>query len=163
MVRIPAVLVLLGAASLSACDVYDQVDRPLPALKAFTLDNRPLQPSALEGKPWVIALWVPGCVPCARELPELDEVRREWEPKGVGFLALSLHPDVADVREFMQRFGVGMKVAIAQDQVLGPLGVTAVPSTVFVGANGRIVATANGARSRGFFERRITELLPSGS
>lgn len=64
------------------------------------------------------------------------------------FLALSLHPVVPDVRETVQQWDLKMAVAIAEDQVLGPLGVTAVPSTVFVSAQGRIVAAVSGARAR---------------
>lgn len=77
----------------------------------------------------------------------------------MGFLALSLHPKRSDVDEFMVRLGIGMKVAIADEPVLGPLGVSAVPSTVFVDAAGKIVASVNGPRKRAFFERRLRELL----
>jgi thiol-disulfide isomerase/thioredoxin len=150
------IAILVGVAG---CDVYGTPDRPLPDIKATMLDGRSMPADMFEGKPWVINVWVPGCTLCAREFPDLEAVRKEWEPRGVGFLALSLHPDDMDVKQAAQRVGIGMTVAIARDQVLAALGVAAVPSTVFVSAEGRIVATANGARSRGFFERRVRDLV----
>ncbi len=94
-------------------------------------------------------------------------MRREYEPKGVAFLALSLEPDEQEVLEAANRLGLEMPVAIVEGEVLGPLGVNQVPSTVFVdregtivaAARGTIVAAASGDRSRSFFERRVKALL----
>lgn len=50
---------LLAATLLGGCDGHDAKPRLLPAFKAHTLDNRPLNPAAFSGKPWIITLWVP--------------------------------------------------------------------------------------------------------
>lgn len=63
------------------------------------------------------------------------------------------------VREAAAQFGIRMKVAVAGGPVLGPLGVTAVPSTIFVSRDGTIVAAASGPRSGRFFEARVKELI----
>ena len=55
--------------------------------------------------------------------------------------------------------GIQMPVAIAQGAILGPLRVTAVPSTLFVSADGVIVVAASGYRSQAFIEARTEELL----
>ncbi len=86
-------------------------------------------------------------------------MRRRYEPEGVGFLALSLEPDEALVRAAAAKYGLGMDVAIARGEVLAPLGVRAVPSTVFVSKDGVIVAAASGARDEAYFEERVRELL----
>ena len=52
-----------------------------------------------------------------------------------------------------------MPVATTADEVLAPLGVRAVPSTVFVAADGTVVAAATGERGERFFEERVRELL----
>jgi peroxiredoxin Q/BCP len=77
----------------------------------------------------------------------------------VGFLALSLEPDRRLVGEAVRTLGIGLDVAITRDEVLAPLGVRAVPSTVFVDARGTVVAAASGVRSEAFFEKRVRELL----
>ena len=58
------------------------------------------------------------------------------------------------------RFDIGAKVAIAKSEVLGPLGVNQVPSTVFLRADGILNADASGPKDSAWFERRIQELLP---
>ena len=92
-------------------------------------------------------------------MPELEKVRGQYEPKGVGFLALSLEPDATVASRAARRLGVEMQVAVTDDEVLGPFGVSRVPSTVFIDARGVIVAAASGERSRGFLEARVKDLL----
>lgn len=86
-------------------------------------------------------------------------MRRKFEGQAIGFLALSLDPDPKAVREAAQALGIQMSIATAEGEVLGPLGVNQVPSTVFLNAEGTIVAAASGARKRSFFERRVQALL----
>jgi hypothetical protein len=86
-------------------------------------------------------------------------VRREFEQRGVGFLAVSIEPNPGRVRRGAERIGIAMKIAISEDETLGPLSVNQVPSTVFVDRQGVIVAAASGPRDRRFFEARVRELL----
>jgi hypothetical protein len=92
-------------------------------------------------------------------LPELEALRREYQSKGVDFLALSLEPDEQSVIAFAQSLNLEMPVAIAQGEMLGPLGVNQVPSLVFVARDGTIVAAASGVRKPAFVRKRIEELL----
>lgn len=86
-------------------------------------------------------------------------MRQRYEPKGVSFLALALEPDEAQVRAAAADLGIRMKVAVARGEVLGPLGVREVPSTVFVSRDGIVVAAASGERSERFFDARARDLL----
>jgi len=58
------------------------------------------------------------------------------------------------------RFNIGAKVAIAKSEVLGPLGVNQVPSTVFLRSDGILNAVVSGPKDQAWFERRIQEILP---
>ena len=53
---------------------------------------------------------------------------------------------------------MSMPVALAAGEVLAPLGVSEVPSTVFIDEDGIIRMAASGIRNRAFFERRMQEL-----
>ena len=92
-------------------------------------------------------------------MPALEKVRQKYEPQGVGFLALSIEPDPDLVRAGAKKLGLTMRVAYTEDETLGPLSVNAVPSTVFVNAEGVIVAAASGERKQPFFECRVQALL----
>jgi hypothetical protein len=92
-------------------------------------------------------------------LPELERLRQEFEPKGVGFLALSLDEDEDAVRRAAKRLGIQMPVATSQDELLGPLSVKGVPATVFVDREGIIVAAATGEKSLRSLRERARDLL----
>ena len=72
---------------------------------------------------------------------------------------MSIEPDEALVRRGAERNGIAMKVAISDEETLGPLSVNQVPSTIFVDRRGVIVAAASGARGQKFFAQRVRELL----
>jgi hypothetical protein len=93
-------------------------------------------------------------------LPELEALRREYEGRGVRFLALSLEPDEQLVIDAARKLGLDMQVAIARGETLGPLNVNQLPSTVFVSKEGTIVAAASGERKQRFLRARIEALLP---
>lgn len=65
------------------------------------------------------------------------------------------------MRRALSEWNLQGQVAIATGEVLGPLSVREVPSTVFVDARGNLVAAASGPRSRGFLAKRVRELLDS--
>ncbi|HYO58549.1 hypothetical protein [Archangium sp.] len=79
----------------------------------------------------------------------------------MGFLLLSLEPNEARVRRAVSEWNIQGQVAIATGEVLGPLSVREVPSTVFVDARGNLVSAASGERSRDFLAKRTRELLDS--
>jgi hypothetical protein len=59
----------------------------------------------------------------------------------------------------VEQWKIGTSVVTATGEVLGPLGVREVPSTVFVDAEGVIVAAASGPRSYRFLAERTQALL----
>ena len=77
----------------------------------------------------------------------------------VEFVAVSIDPDVPNIRNTAARLGVGMTLWVADGEVLGPLHVAKVPSTVFINREGTIVAAANGEQKPDFVRRRVQALL----
>jgi hypothetical protein len=69
-----------------------------------------------------------------------------------------LDADEDSVRAAAKKIGIQMTVALADGELLGPLGVNKVPSTVFVDRRGIVVAAASGERKRSFFLSRAREL-----
>lgn len=59
----------------------------------------------------------------------------------------------------MQQLHLSLPVAIAHGEMLGPLGVRAVPSTVILDANGTIAAVVSGPRKQAWFTARLREVL----
>lgn len=75
-------------------------------LVRVTYDQWRRELDALEGRVVVVDLWATWCAPCIERFPEMMALAKEWEPRGVTFVSLSLDdrddPDSVDqVREFL--------------------------------------------------------------
>lgn len=87
-------------------------------------------------------------------------MQAEYAAQGVKFLAVSIEQDQRLVEQAVKKYGLRVPVAIAgEGEMMAPLGVRAVPSTIFVTPDGHIIAAATGERDRAFFRRRVKELL----
>ncbi|HTX51168.1 MAG TPA: DsbE family thiol:disulfide interchange protein [Caulobacteraceae bacterium] len=102
------------------------------------LDGAPAQPirAALKGTTLVnfFASW---CVPCAEETPALAALKAE----GVRIVGIAWKDQPANTRAFLARYGDPYQaVFVDADGRAGiDFGVTGVPETYLVGANGRIL------------------------
>jgi hypothetical protein len=86
-------------------------------------------------------------------------VRLDYADRDVRFVAVSIDPDVPNIRATAARLGLGMTQWVAEGEVLGPLHVARIPSTVFIDRTGLMVAAANGKQTPAFFKRRVEALL----
>lgn len=112
-------------------------DVPLVCLQG----GEPTSLAAIEG-PAVVNLWASWCGPCREELPLLarldEEVGEQVQVVGVDFADSA--PEAA--LELAERSGVTYPQLFDPEQALrAPLGVVGLPQTVFVDADGRVVAT----------------------
>ena len=90
-------------------------------------------------------------------MPEIEKVRAEYEPKGVGFLALAFDSNQARVKDRAAELGLHMQVATVE--WVQPNDFKVVPSTLFVDAQGMVVDMAEGPRDRAYFEKKAAALL----
>lgn len=105
-------------------------------------EGTPIHLAGLRGKPTVINLWAIWCTPCRKELPLLARADRELGDKvrvlGIDFADGS--PGAA--LDLARRAGVTYPlVADPKSSVRHDLKVVGLPQTVFVDAQGTIVAT----------------------
>jgi thiol-disulfide isomerase/thioredoxin len=113
---------------------------PLPAIEMVDARELPVSSADLAGQPAVINIWFSTCPPCARELADFGEVHRE-----VGDRIRFIGVNPFDSAEVMQRFATERGVAYEQwrdpDNVfIDAIATMAFPRTLFVDANGMVVA-----------------------
>ncbi len=119
----------------------DPVDDGLPALALPCLGGTgDVDLSTLEG-PLVVNVWAQSCGPCRDEMPLFQQLHRSAEGVTViGVDYLDLQPELAI--DFADRAGVTYPSVADVDDELGPaLRLQALPTTVFVAADGSVVAT----------------------
>ncbi len=70
-----------------------------------------LKMESFRGKPLVLNFWATWCVPCIKELPQLDRFHREYTSRGWQVLGLALDR-AGPVADFLTRVKIGFPVAL---------------------------------------------------
>lgn len=112
-----------------------------------------------KGKIVVLNFWATWCVPCASEMPLLNEMQKRYKDKII-VLAASID-DPADrdkLKPFLHKHkadGLTLMVGPTLD-TLSDFGMgSALPATVFFDAEGKIVSKSEGALKRPGLEHRL--------
>ena len=102
----------------------------------------PVHLAGLPGEPTVINLWASWCGPCKKELPHFAKADRELGDR-VQILGIDFADDEPDAAlELAKRAGVAYPLLFdPKSSVKADLKVVGLPQTVFVDAQGTIVAT----------------------
>jgi thiol-disulfide isomerase/thioredoxin len=94
----------------------------------------------LTGNTLVVSLWSTWCVPCRRELPQLQEFAAKHND--VSVVAVNLGDKLDSVAAYAQEIGLTMPVVIdTEGRISSALGVTSVPSTLMINSHGKVIAT----------------------
>jgi thiol-disulfide isomerase/thioredoxin len=115
------------------------------------------------GKAVVLNFWATWCGPCKAELPMLVDAAKEYEPRGVVFLAVSLDDEKTKklVPEFLSAHPISFPVWLggtADD--LEKLGMgEALPATAFLEQDGHIMARILGQLRQEDLKQRLDWLV----
>jgi peroxiredoxin len=136
---------------------------PENAAPDFTLTQPPGQPLTLSdfrGKPTIINFWATWCPPCRRELPALEAAYQMYQDQ-IGFVAVDVKEDAATVAAFVEELGLTFPVAIDPDGRVSDVAyeVRGLPTTLFVDAQGVVVARHVGPLDEATIESYLTPLL----
>lgn len=131
---------------------------PLPEQPLMTLSGLPVSLDGVRGKPMVINLWATWCPPCRREMPMMVETA--VASAGTTFVFANQGESAARIRSFL-----GVEELDPPNLLLDGLGMLrqhykapGLPTTLFIGRDGRLVDAHVGEISREVFERKIADL-----
>jgi cytochrome c biogenesis protein CcmG/thiol:disulfide interchange protein DsbE len=132
-----------------------------PALKAAIADGR-LDLRELRGHPVALNFWASWCVPCRQEAPILHASALRHRGRVV-FVGVDVRDLTGDARGFTRKYKVNY-VSVRDgsgDKTWASYGLTGVPETYFLDAEGRIVAHVPGAVSAQTLEEGIATITRS--
>lgn len=140
---------LTPAQSLTAgrtTTVDPLVGHPAPAFTLAALNtptrHTTLSLKDLRGKAIVLNVWASWCVPCNQEAPMLQTAWKQAQGKDVVFLGIDFQDSSSDALTFLHKYGISYpNVLDANGSVSIDYGVTGVPETIFINANGTVVST----------------------
>ena len=97
---VAAVVVIFGSAPAPRAHGAD--DRL--QFTGTTVGGAPFAGASLQGKPAVLWFWTPRCPFCNAEAPSVSRVAAA--NPGVAFVGVVAHSDVADIQEFVSKYGL---------------------------------------------------------
>lgn len=118
-------------------------------------ESRTIELEQLRGHPVVLNFWASWCVPCRKELPAFQAVYGQMGDK-VTFLGMNHQDSRDDAVALLRKTGVQYQSGFdPQGRIAQAFGLYGMPTTVFISADGRVLATRTGEMS----ERDLTEAI----
>lgn len=133
---------------------------PAPEISLNTPDGDVLKLSDLKGKYVLVDFWASWCKPCRRENPNVVRAYNKYKDKGFEILGVSLDRDRSRWLQAIQADGLTWKhvsdLKYFQCEAAVDYGVSAIPFTVLVDKEGKIIAQNLRGPS---LERKLEELF----
>jgi len=129
-----------------------------PDFAVARVDGQPgtIALASMKGQAVVLDFWATYCPPCRQMMPVLDELHREWGPKGVSFVGVDsedIPPEM--LRDFLVEHPIPYPI-VADDGALGAnYKVRALPTLVVIGKDGTIRDSFVGFTMKATLERAL--------
>jgi thiol-disulfide isomerase/thioredoxin len=110
-----------------------------------SLDNNSFRLADFRGKVVVVNIWASWCGPCRREVPDYENVRKEFAGRNVEFIGLTTEDprtSAKRVREFVRKLNFGFRLGWADNATAHTLmnGSSAIPQTLVIAPDGRVIS-----------------------
>ena len=132
-----------------ASDVFTAPDFTLQ-----DLDGNLVSLSDLRGKLVLVNFWATWCYPCRMEIPEFNDLYKQYKDRGLEILGVSMSDTQKALQNFTKSFKVDYPILYGTQQDLNKIsmmygGISAVPTTFIVNAQGELVKIFPGAIIKG--------------
>jgi cytochrome c biogenesis protein CcmG, thiol:disulfide interchange protein DsbE len=158
-------LALILLLALSACSGEEpkkvsRGDTP-PAFDTTRLDGQAVRfPADLAGKPVVIRFWADWCKYCEGEMKDIEGAYQRHKADGLTVLAVNAGQARATAAAFVGKLGISYPALLDEDaKTAKRYGVTGLPTTYFIGRDGKVAAKQVGEMTADAFERQVAELV----
>lgn len=135
-------LFALAACQAPSSETTGQIGEAAPSYSAPTLLGDSIRLADLRGDVVLLNVWATWCIPCRKEVPELQALHGELEPQGLRVVGVSVDGSGSDdaVRSFADDFG--MTYTILRDPgeiVSSTFRIQGVPASFLIDREGKVV------------------------
>lgn len=135
-----------------------------PDFTVYDAEGTPHTLSSFRGTPVVLNFWASWCPPCRSEMPDFDAAYAEYGDR-VRFVMVNMtdgkRETVETASAFIEKQGYSFPVYYDTDMDAAyTYGVSSIPTSYFIGAEGAVTAWGMGALSAGDLDEAIKMILP---
>lgn len=136
-------------------------DRPAPPFALPDISGNVVSSDQFAGKALAINFFATWCPPCREEIPGFVEVFDRYRDRGFELVGISLDTDTrSHLAAFISANGIRYRILFGDLTTARAYGgVSSIPTTFFVGRDGRIRKIHVGYLDRKDFEREVRKLL----
>lgn len=143
-----AALALIATPALAQTGFEVQswpVHQAAPAIAGLDAGDKPVALASLKGQTLLINFWASWCEPCREEMPSLSQLAKSHAGT-LRVLAVNFKESAATAQRFKESTGLDIPVLRDPDGALARAwGIRVFPSTVLIGADGRVHSVVRGA------------------
>ena len=136
-----------------------------PDFQLTGVDGRTVRLADLRGKAVLLNFWATWCPPCKVEIPWFVDLQKQYGPQGLQIVGVAM--DEGNPRDAIAKFagemGVNYTMVLGNEKVADAYGgVEALPTTFYIGRDGKIVSRVFGLVSHRDVEENIRAALKQG-
>lgn len=138
---------------------------PAPDFTLRDLHGAPVRLSSFRGQGVVLNFWATWCAPCRTEIPWFVQMQKEYGPRGLQVIGISMDEGGAEaVQQFVRTTGINYPVLFDDGHVSSMYGAAQVlPTTYYISRSGQVLAFVKGVISKDKVEANIQETLESSA
>jgi len=125
--------------------------------------NKKYRWSDFVGQPFIVNFWATWCGPCRAEIPAMMKIYKEYQPRGLEIVAISLDGPrtVKQVVPFIDHYRIPWVVLYGDEAVQREFNLgNSIPVTLFFDAEGNETARLRGAQPEQIFRRELEKIFP---
>ena len=132
----------------------------VPDVEFQTLEGKPFHLKELQGQVVLLNFWATYCIPCREEIPALNSLQHELQPRGLRIVGASLDDSADGVNAYQKEVAkFDYQVLLGGSDAKVKFEQSVLPTTYLIDRQGRIRQKIIGARDRAAWEATIKPLL----
>jgi len=131
-----------------------------PPFVLKTIHGEEFQSSRLMGKPVVLNFFTTWCPACREEIPGFINVYEKYKESGLELIGIAIEADAKTLSDFIATHKINYRILMGNMETVRAHGsFRSVPTTFFIGKDGKIKEIKAGYINKEVFEKEVQKLL----